>query len=185
MPCISSGHSASSMNLPSRLRAAGFAHLVSACTRCGCGACRAGLRSPFRRPGRPQGEPGPPCNGVPAAQGVIPTIIAWNLCRSPPETSSPACGGGRVGARFRASGSGGANAAIRNVRRVQRAGGRSPAKTRHAERPAPSPSRRAYRMHTSRFEVHPVRPLARPCRAPPRFVTLAKAGVHPWLRMPP
>ena len=80
---------------------------------------------------------------------------------------------GRVGARFRASGSGGANAAIRNVRRVQRGGanaairnvrrvqrgganaairnvrrvkrggGRSPAKTLHAERPSPDPSRRA------------------------------------------
>ena len=35
----------------------------------------------------------------------------------------PACGGGRVGARFRVSGSGGANAAIRSVRRVQRGGG--------------------------------------------------------------
>ena len=42
-----------------------------------------------------------------------------------------------------------------------------------------------YRMHTSRFGVRSVRPLARPSRAPPRFVTLAKAGVHPWLRMPP
>ena len=40
-------------------------------------------------------------------------------------------------------------------------------------------------MHTSRFEVRPVRPLARPCRAPPRFVAPAKAGVHPWLRMLP
>ena len=38
---------------------------------------------------------------------------------------SPACGGGRVGDRFRASGS----------------GGRSPAKPRHAERPSPGPSR--------------------------------------------
>ena len=40
-------------------------------------------------------------------QGLIPTIIGWNLCRSPPEVSSPACGGGRVGARLRGSGSGG------------------------------------------------------------------------------
>ena len=47
--------------------------------------------------------------------------------------------------------------------------------------PAPEP----YGMHTSRFEVCPVRPLARPCRAPPRFVTPAKAGVHPWLPMLP
>ena len=48
-----------------------------------------------------------------------------------------------MGGRFRPSGSGGANAAIRNVRRVQRGGGRSPAKARHAERPSPGPSRRA------------------------------------------
>ena len=55
----------------------------------------------------------------------------------------------------------------------------------HNAPPIDLPSRLLYRMHTSRFEVRPVRPLARPCRAPPRFVTLAKAGVHPWLRMPP
>ena len=33
------------------------------------------------------------------------------------------------------------------------------------------------------FRSVPVRPLARPCRAPPPFVTPAKAGVHPWLRI--
>ena len=37
---------------------------------------------------------------------LIPTIIDWNLCRLPPTNPSPACGGGRVGGRFRASGSG-------------------------------------------------------------------------------
>ena len=37
---------------------------------------------------------------------VIPTIVDWNLCRLPPTNPSPACGGGRVGGRFRASGSG-------------------------------------------------------------------------------
>ena len=53
--------------------------------------------------------------------------------------------------------------------------------------PAPEP----YGIHTSRFELRPVRPVARPCRAPPPFVTLAllvtpaKAGVHPWLPMLP
>ena len=56
---------------------------------------------------------------------------------------SPACGGGRVGGRFRASGSGGANAAIRNVRRVRRGGRRSPAEARRAARPSPDPSRPA------------------------------------------
>ena len=69
------------------------------------------------------------------------TINDSSLGRLPPENSSPACGGGRVGGRFRASGSGGANAVTRNVRRVQR-GGRSLAKVRHAERPSPGPSRK-------------------------------------------
>ena len=58
----------------------------------------------------------------------------------------------------------------------------SPAASANAEA-GPHPT--GYGMHTSRFEVRPVRPLARPGRAPPRFVTLAKAGVHPWLRMLP
>ena len=48
-----------------------------------------------------------------------------------------------MGARFRASGSGGANAAIRKVRRVQRGGGRSPATVRRAEGPSPGLSRPA------------------------------------------
>ena len=54
--------------------------------------------------------------------------------------------------------------------------------------PCPPLPLAGYRMHTSRFEVCPVRPLgplARPGRAPPRFVTPAKAGVHPWLPMLP
>ena len=58
---------------------------------------------------------------------LIPAVVDRNLCRQPLESSSPACGGGRVGGRFRASGS----------------GGRSPAKPRHAERPSPGPSRPA------------------------------------------
>ena len=53
-------------------------------------------------------SPHPQARGEIDGWGVMPTIIARNLCRSPPETSSPACGGGRVGARFRVSGSGGA-----------------------------------------------------------------------------
>ena len=46
-------------------------------------------------------------------------------------------------------------------------------------------------MHTPRFEVCPVRPLAWPGRAPPPFVapapfiTPAKAGVHLRFPMPP
>ena len=64
-----------------------------------------------------------------------------------PETASPASGGGRVGARFRASGSGGVNAALRKFRRVRRGDGRSPAKARHAGRPSPNPSRRARGEH--------------------------------------
>ena len=47
------------------------------------------------------------------------------------------------------------------------------------------PSRLRYRMHTSRFEVRPVRPLARPCRAPRPFRHPREGGVHPWLPMPP
>ena len=31
-------------------------------------------------------------NVDPTIDGLIPTIIGWNLCRSPPEVSSPACG---------------------------------------------------------------------------------------------
>ena len=88
-----------------------------------------------------------PATGRSATAELIPTVVDRNLCRLPPAASSPACGGGRVGGRFRASGSGGANAAIRNVRRVRRGGGRSPAKARHAERPTPNPSRRAGGEH--------------------------------------
>ena len=56
----------------------------------------------------------------------IPAVVDPNLCRQPLGNSSPACGGGRVGGRLRASGS----------------GGRSPARARHAERPSPNPSRK-------------------------------------------
>ena len=59
--------------------------------------------------------------------GLIPAVVDRNRWQRPPGHSSPACGGGRVGGRLRASGS----------------GRRSPATVRHAERPSPNPSRRA------------------------------------------
>ena len=61
---------------------------------------------------------------------------------------------------------GGANAAIRNVRRARRGGGRNAGNARHAERP--SPSRRAYRIHTSGsggFILHAHSPSPRPALA--------------------
>ena len=71
-----------------------------------------------------------------------------------PETSSSACGGGGVGGRFRVQRGGGANAAIRNVRRVQRGGGRSPAKARRAERPTPAPPAEREGSATERGVLH-------------------------------
>ncbi len=73
--------------------------------------------------------------GFLSATPALPTVVGWNPGRLRPENSSPACpgsrsgacGGGRVGARFRASGS----------------GGRSPAEIRRAERPSPNLSRPA------------------------------------------
>ncbi len=56
---------------------------------------------------------------------MMPAIVERKPGRLPPEIPSPACGGGREGARLRASGS----------------GGRSPATVRPAERPSPNPSR--------------------------------------------
>ena len=91
---------------------------------------------------RPTAAPAPERGFAP--QGVIPTIIGWNLCRSPPEVSSPACGGGWVGARFRASGS----------------GGRSPVTLSSLPphslrwRPTPGPSRRAGGEYDGTFPKH-------------------------------
>ncbi len=97
-----------------------------------------------------------------------------------------------MGGRFRASGSGGANAAIRQVRRVSRGGGHSPARARHAERPSPGPSRQAATGCTHlgsaciRCACRPYRaghcPLRHP-RAPFRHPG-PRSGVHPWLAMP-
>ena len=68
-----------------------YAHLVSVCNRRtrqpGC----ADLRDCLRRPGRPQGEPGPRCNGAPAARGPGSGSGATNGACSPgpPEMREP------------------------------------------------------------------------------------------------
>ena len=63
----------------------------------------------------------------------------------------PACGGGRVGGCFRVSGSGGANAAIRSVRRVQRGGGaRQRPVTPRGPPPAPPAEREGRKGAASR-----------------------------------
>ena len=86
--------------------------------------------------------------------------------------------------RLRASGSGGANAAIRNVRRVQRGGGRNPARARRAGRPSSDPSRRAYRIYTSvgvGRALHGPQPSPRPPSRGPASVLAAASSVHPAL----
>ena len=97
------------MPLPARSR-------LRACEGTGFAGCCAAR--PMGNSLRP--APGPP---VLVKAGVIPAVIDRNPCQRPPGTSSPACGGGRVRGRLRASGS----------------GRRSLAKVRHTERPSPAP----------------------------------------------
>ena len=92
---------------------------------------RAGERGAKVRPARPAGTPDKRRREMCACGSPLAGEAGWG-------TAS-------------ASGSGGANAAIRNVRRIRRGGRRSLSKTRHAERPTPGPSRRAGGEHDGTF----------------------------------
>ena len=90
------------------------------------------------------------CSGAPGVYSAVVSGMKPFALRPPlipfPLSSSPACGSGGANAAIRnvrRVRRGGANAAIRNVRRVRRGGGRSPGGRPSAEKPTPGPSRRA------------------------------------------